>query len=159
MKLNLLYARDTLLGVIVLALGIAFGTAAQRTAERRYIKAPANSSLQQLPFSEGVLLGDTLYVAGHIGIDPKTGNAPASIDAEISNLFDDFKHTLTEGGMTMDDLVFVQVHCTNLLLYDKFNTAYRANFSQDFPARAFLGANQLLRDAHFEMLGIAVKRH
>jgi len=153
------YFRDSLLPVIVLALGIAVATAAQKTIERRYIKAPANSSFQQLPFSEGVLVGDTLYVAGHIGVDPKTGNAPASIDAEINNLFDAFKQTLTEGGMTMNDLVQVQVHCTDLSLYDKFNAAYRANFSKDFPARAFIGASQLLRGGHFEMLGIAVKRH
>jgi 2-iminobutanoate/2-iminopropanoate deaminase len=158
MKHNLLYARDTLFGVIVLALGIAVGTAAQKTTERRYIKAPANPSLQQLPFSEGVLVGDTLYIAGHIGIDPKTGNAPASIDAEIKKLFDAFEQTLTEGGMNMDDLVQVEVHCTDLSLYDKFNAAYRANFSKDFPARAFLGANQILRGGHFEMLGIAIKR-
>ena len=156
---NFFYLRDAFLGVIVLTLGIAVGTAAQKTVERRYIKPPANSSFQQLPFSEGVLVGDTLYVAGHIGIDPKTGKAPADIDAEIKLLFDAFRQTLTEGGMTMDDLVQVQVHCTDLSLYDKFNAAYRANFSKDFPARAFLGANQLLRGGHFEMLGIAVKRH
>jgi 2-iminobutanoate/2-iminopropanoate deaminase len=60
--------------------------------------------------------------------------------------------------MTMDDLVLVQVHSTDLSLYGKFNATYRTNFSKDFPARAFLGASQLLRGGHFEMLGIAVKR-
>ncbi len=157
MRRNLTFVRNSVVVLVVLGLGIAIGAAAQKGMERRYIK-PGNASFQQLPFSDGVLVGDTLYVAGHIGVDPKTGSAPADVDMEIKLLFDSFKGTLTQAGMTMDDLVTVQVHCTDLSLYDKFNAAYRTNFSKDFPARAFLGSNQLLRGGHFEMLGIAVKR-
>jgi enamine deaminase RidA (YjgF/YER057c/UK114 family) len=65
---------------------------------------------------------------------------------------------LAQGGMTMDDMVMVQVHCPDLSLYDKFNAIYRTYFSKDFPARAFLGSGPLLFGGHFEMLGIAVKR-
>jgi len=43
-------------------------------------------------------------------------------------------------------------------LYDKFNSAYRSYFGKEYPARAFVGSGPLLREAHFEMLGIAVKR-
>jgi len=59
--------------------------------------------------------------------------------------------------MTMDDLVYVQVFCTDLAYYDKFNVAYRTYFSKDFPARAFIGAGSLLRGGHFEMQAIAVR--
>jgi len=47
----------------------------------------------------------------------------------------------------MDDLVYVQVYCTDLLLR-QFNAAYRTLFSKDFPARAFIGAGSLLRGGH-----------
>lgn len=128
----------------------------QMPSKRRAINLPGPAS--QLPFSKAVLAGDTLYLSGSIGLDPKTSKAPDSIDDEIKNLFDDYKATLNAAGMTMDDLVFVQVFCTDLALYDKFNAAYRAQFSKDFPARAFIGAGSLLRGGHFEMQAIAVHR-
>jgi 2-iminobutanoate/2-iminopropanoate deaminase len=123
-------------------------------SKRRAINLPGPAS--QLPFSKAILAGDTLYLSGSIGLDPKTGKAPDKIDDEIKNLFDDYTKTLSAAGMGMDDLVFVQVFCTDLSLYDKFNAAYRAQFSKDFPARAFIGAGSLLRGGHFEMQAIAV---
>jgi 2-iminobutanoate/2-iminopropanoate deaminase len=58
----------------------------------------------------------------------------------------------------MDDIVTMQIMCTDLGLYDTFNDVYRTYFQHGFPARAFLGANSLLRGAHCEVLGIAVRR-
>jgi len=43
-------------------------------------------------------------------------------------------------------------------LWEQFNAAYVKRFSQDFPARAFLGSGTLLKNGRFEMLGVAVKR-
>jgi 2-iminobutanoate/2-iminopropanoate deaminase len=60
--------------------------------------------------------------------------------------------------MTMDDLVTVQVFCTDLSLFEKWNGVYRGYFGHDLPARAFIGAGSLLRGAHFEMQAIAVRR-
>ena len=74
---------------------------------RRYINLPNRPA--DLPFSDAVLLGNTLYISGRIGIDPATGEAPASIDAELELLFDGFQAVLRQAGMTMDDLVWVQV--------------------------------------------------
>lgn len=119
-----------------------------------YSKAP---TLHGLPFSEAVLVGETLYVAGHIGVDPKSGQAPADIDQEMKLLFDVIRADMAEVNYKMDDLVSVRVYCTDLALYEKFNTAYRAQFGKDVPARAFLGVASLLRGGHFEMEGIAVK--
>ena len=124
-------------------------------SKRRAINLPGPAS--QLPFSKAILAGDTLYLSGSIGLDPKTGKAPDKIEDELKNLFDDYKNTLSAAAMSMDDLVFVQVFCTDLSLYDKFNAAYRVQFSKDFPARAFIGAGSLLRGGHFEMQAIAVR--
>ena len=86
-----------------------------------------------------MLIGDTLYVAGRIGIDPKTGKPPEDVEQEIKILLDGSRSTLQGAGMTMDDLVFVQVFCPDVSLYDKFNSAYRSYFGKDYPARAFVG--------------------
>lgn len=127
---------------------------AEMQSKRRAINLPDKP---QAPFSNAIMVGDTLYISGSLGIDPKTGKAPEKIEDEIKNLFDNYKSTLTAAGMSMDDLVYVQVFCTDLSLFDKFNAAYRTQFSKDFPARAFIGAGSLLRGGHFEMQAIAVR--
>ncbi len=122
---------------------------------RRYINLPNRAP--SLPFSDAVLVGDTLYISGRIGIDPATGEAPESIDAELELLFGGFRAVLRQAGMTMDDLVWVQVHSPDVSLWQRFNAAYVKVFSREFPARAFLGSGKLLLRGRFEMLGIAVK--
>ena len=111
-----------------------------------------------LPYSDGVLVGDTLYLAGRIGIDPQTGKPPEEVEKEIRLLLDGMKTSLGAAGLTMDDLVSVQVFCPDLSLYEKFNEIYRTYFVKNFPARAFIGSGPLLRGGRFEAQGIAVRR-
>jgi 2-iminobutanoate/2-iminopropanoate deaminase len=122
---------------------------------RQYINLPNRPA--GLPFSDGVLVGHTLYISGRIGLDPATGMPPESVDAELSLLFDGFQAVLQQAGMSMDDLVWVQVHSPDVSLWERFNAAYVKFFSREFPARAFLGSGPLLKNGRFEMLGMAVK--
>lgn len=123
---------------------------------RRHIQLP--NRVVQAPSSDGVLVGDTLYLAGRIGIDPQTGKPPAEPEAEARLALDGMKATLVAAGMTMDDLVFMQVFCSDISLYDRFNAVYRGYFGKDYPARAFIGSGPLLRGGRFEVQGIAVRR-
>jgi 2-iminobutanoate/2-iminopropanoate deaminase len=124
-------------------------------AKRRAINLPDRAPTSA--FSSAILVGDTLYIAGNIGLDPKTGKAPDKIEDEIKLLLDSYKTLLTQAGFTMDDLVYVQISCTDLSYYDKFNTAYKSYFTKDLPARQFVGVASLLRGGHFEMQAIAVR--
>jgi 2-iminobutanoate/2-iminopropanoate deaminase len=83
---------------------------------------------------------------------------PISIKEEVRLLMDDLKHTVEGAGLTIDDLVMVQVLCTDLDLFETFNSVYRTYFHGGFPARAFMGCNKLLFGAHFEITAIGVKR-
>ena len=141
--------------VIVLIVGVLALGWSQSPATRRYINLPERAV--QAPFSDAVLVGNTLYLAGRIGVDPKTGRPPDDLEAEIRLALDGMKKTLAEAGMTMDNLVYVQVHCPDLTLYDKFNAVYRTYFGKEFPARAFIGSGPLLRGGHFEIMGVAAK--
>ncbi|MEQ8764684.1 MAG: RidA family protein [Planctomycetota bacterium] len=114
------------------------------------------ASNPDLPFSSAVQVGDTLYVAGHLGLDPLTGNAPADPAIEAEAVLDAFQATIEKAGFAMKDLVHVRVFCSDVALYGVFNEAYRKRFSGDFPARAFIGSGTLLREARFEVEGIAV---
>jgi 2-iminobutanoate/2-iminopropanoate deaminase len=125
------------------------------SSKRRVINLPDRSP--QAAFSNAILVGDTLYISGSIGLDPKTQKAPEKIEDEIKYLLDSYKAVLTQAGLTMDDLVYVQIACTDLSYYDKFNSAYKTYFTKDLPAREFIGVASLLRGGHFEMQAIAVR--
>jgi 2-iminobutanoate/2-iminopropanoate deaminase len=141
-----------------LSVGLFLGgmAAYSQGGARRVINLPSRNA--SLPFSDGVMAGNTLYLAGRLGVDPKTNQVPNDPEQEARLMIDGFKAVLAEAGMTMDDLVSVQVFCSDISLYDKFNGVYRSYFKKDFPARAFLGSGTLLRGAHFEMQAIAVKQ-
>jgi 2-iminobutanoate/2-iminopropanoate deaminase len=122
---------------------------------KRIINMPDRSP--QAAFSNAILIGDTLYISGNIGFDPKTHKPPDKIEDEIINLMTSYKNLLTQAGFTMDDLVYVQISCTDLSNYDKFNTIYKSYFSKDLPAREFIGVASILGGGHFEMQAIAVR--
>ena len=126
-------------------------------ADRKYVNVRTGDA-RALPFSDAVLVGNTLYIAGHIGTDPKTGQAPADAEQEAHLVMDGIKRTVEAAGLSMDDVVSMQIFCTDLKLYDTFNSVYKGYFHGDFPARAFVGTDKLLRNGHYEVLGIAVKR-
>ena len=124
-------------------------------ASRRYINLPRSSPA---PYSDAVMVGNTLYLSGRIGIDPKTGEVPPDVEEELRLLFDQSEAVLAKADMRMDDLVWVQIYSPDVSLWEQFNKAYLKRFSADLPARAFLGSGPLLKNGRFEMLGVAVKR-
>jgi 2-iminobutanoate/2-iminopropanoate deaminase len=116
-----------------------------------YINGRSAAQSTAAPFSGAVMVGNTLYLSGVLG-----GGATAEEAARAA--LESMKSTLTAAGMTMDDLVQVQVFAADLADYQAFNTVYRTYFTREFPARAFLGAGSLLNNARFEVLGIAARR-
>jgi reactive intermediate/imine deaminase len=131
--------------------------AVAQTADRRDIRMPGRTD--DRPYSDAVLVGNTLYLSGRIGLDPKTQKPPADPGDEVKMVLDQIKGVLGEAKMTMDDLVYVQVYCPDLSLYDTFNKIYRSYFTgKSFPARAFIGSGPLLFGGRFEVQAIAVKR-
>ena len=147
---------------MLLAMTVIAGSTPVTAADEapRYIVRDLWTGSRPLPFSEAVLIGDTLYVAGHVGIDPKTEQAAQKPELEAKLVMDAVKLTVESAGLSMDNLVSVTVYCTDLDLYDTFNAVYKTYFHGKYPARAFIGASRLLRGAHFEVQGIAVRsRH
>jgi 2-iminobutanoate/2-iminopropanoate deaminase len=109
------------------------------------------------PFSGAVLAGDTLYVSGTTDTDRATGKPPPDPKDGAKLVMDNIKRTVEGAGLTMDDLVWVQVFASDLNFYADFNAVYRTYFKGPLPARAFLGSGSLLGGAHFEVMGIAVR--
>ena len=143
--------------ILALILALGAGTALA-DSDRRFINGERSAAQTPPPISDAVLVGNTLYISGHLSVDPKTGQVPTDPQAEAKLVMERVKKTVESAGMTMDDVVSMQVYCTDLALFDTFNSVYRTYFTHGFPARAFLGAGTLLRGAHFEVLGVAVRR-
>ena len=136
---------------------VAFPDPLTAQATRQYVDPRMPADTSALPFSGGVLVGNTFYLAGKIGLTPDR-RVPASAADEARLVLEDVKATLAKVGMSMDDLVSVQVFCSDVSHYNDFNKVYRTYFTKEFPARAFLGSGTLLFGARFEVQGIAVKR-
>ena len=135
------------------------GTASAADPARRYI-APNQTlpGVAQPPFSAAVEVGNMLYVSGMIDLDPKTGKPPATAAEGAKLVLEAFKATLAEAGYTMNELVQVQIFAKDLADFPTFNTVYVTYFDGPKPARAFIGAGNLLAGAHFEIMGIAVRK-
>jgi enamine deaminase RidA (YjgF/YER057c/UK114 family) len=109
------------------------------------------------PFSHVVVAGDTVYVAGTLGLDPETGQPPADAAEEARLVMDGIRAKLQLAGLDMGDLVQVQVFCPDTSLYETFNEVYASYFDGDYPVRAFIGSGPLLRGCRFEVNGIAAR--
>ena len=140
---------------LILAAVVSISTHAQDS--RIYIEGRSAADANVPPYSGAVLIGDTLHLAGAIGLDENL-EVPDDPADEARNVMNAIKRNVEAAGMTMDDLVSVQVFCSDVAHYQAFNDVYRTFFTQEYPARAFIGAGTLLFDARFEVQGIAVKR-
>ncbi len=124
---------------------------------RRHIDPRHPSDSEALPFSGAVQVGNTLYLSGTLGLEADR-TVPSDPAVEARRAMDSLRSTLQAAGMDMDDLVSVQVFCSDLSLYQVFNEVYRTYFQAEFPARAFIGSGPLLYGARFEVMGVAVGR-
>ena len=109
------------------------------------------------PFSPGVLVGDTLYVAGQTGSDLKTGQIPTEFEAEVKQTLDNIGLVLKEAGMTFDNAVTVHVYLTDMTLFPRMNAVYTTYFKDPRPARTTVGIAKLVGTARIEITVTASK--
>ena len=84
------------------------GKAAARN-RRQYVQITP-----QGPFSDGVLVGNTFYLSGRIGLDASGKQVPDDVKSEARNVMNGIRLVLQKAGMQMDDLVYVQVFCPDV---------------------------------------------
>ena len=101
----------TIIGMISI-LAVTPLIAEQSSTSPQVINLPGRSVAA--PFSDAVLAGNTLYLAGRLGLDPETQRPPATAEQEARNVLDGIQAVLSEADMTMNDLVSVQVFCSDV---------------------------------------------
>jgi len=110
-----------------------------------------------LPFSEAVRVGETLYLSGQLGLEPGVMRlVPGGIAAESHQVMDNIRTTLEAHGFSLADVVKCTVMLADIAEWPAFNEIYRTYFSPPFPARSALGANGLALGARVEVECIAV---
>ena len=124
----------------------AFLLTAAQAADRRVIAppefAPAAGAAAS-PFSPGILVDVTLYVAGQIGQDLKTKEVPDDFEAEVKTCLDRIGIILKAAGMSFQDAVSVQVYLTDMDLFARMNAVYTTYFKDPRPARTAVGVTRL----------------
>jgi len=147
-----------------LILGIVATVASQRdvfaqpSRNARRVIRPEKAPNTGLPFSPGILVGNTLYVSGHLGRDP-VSNAlvGGGVEAETRQSLANIREVLRTAGMDFKDVTTVTAYITSFDDFAKFNAVYREVFPTDPPARATVQVSALNTGAHVELQMIAVK--
>lgn len=155
-------------GIVGAALGVMVTLMAQQesepvasppTAPVRQVIRPEVAPNTGLPYSSGILAGDTLYISGHLGRDPVTSQlVTGGIEAETRRSLDNIGEVLKTAGMDFGDVTTVTVFITNFDEFAAFNTVYREYFPTDPPARATVQVAALNAGARVELQMIAVRR-
>jgi 2-iminobutanoate/2-iminopropanoate deaminase len=109
------------------------------------------------PFSPGILVDDTLYIAGQTGSDLKTGTIPGEFEAEVKQCLENIGMVLKEAGMTFDNAVAVQVYLTDMEMFQRMNAVYTTYFKEPRPVRTTVGVAKLVGTAHVEITVTAHK--
>ncbi len=109
------------------------------------------------PYSQAIVAGDTVYVAGQGPLDPQTKKlVTGSFEQEAEQTFSNIVEILQAAGCSLDDVVKVTVYLADLNDFSKLNEIYIRYFREPYPARATVGA-QLLFNTKIEVDCIAVK--
>jgi len=144
------------LGVAATLLYLPESVSAQ-TSSRRVIR-PERAPNTGLPFSAGIMTGNTLYIAGHLGRDPVTSQlAKGGIEAETRQAIANIGEVLKAAGMSFRDVTTVTVYITDFKEFDRFNAVYREYFPKDPPARATVQVAALNAGARVELQMIAAR--
>jgi 2-iminobutanoate/2-iminopropanoate deaminase len=132
-------------------------TVPRRGGGRQVIR-PARFPDTWLPYSPGILVGDTLYLSGQIGRDPATAKlVPGGIEAETRQTLTNLREVLRAAGMDFPEVVSVTVFITSFDDFAAFNRVYREHFPENPPARATVQVAALNLGARVEIQMTAVR--
>jgi len=120
-------------------------------------KAVNLSSAQNLPFSDGILTGNTLYLAGQQGLDASGKLVPGGIGAETKATLETIDKVLKAAGFELRDIVSVNVYLADINEFGDMNKVYKAFLPDPKPARTTIQAGALVNHARVEISAIAVK--
>jgi 2-iminobutanoate/2-iminopropanoate deaminase len=144
------------LGIILLAAALLMAAGRPLSSAKRAINPPGTA--EGLPFSNGILVGNTLYVAGQEGLD--NGKLrPGGIGPQTQAALENIRKIVEAAGLEMADVVSVNVYLADIADFGEMNKIYKPFFPEPRPARATVQVAALVGNARVEIFAIAVKTH
>src|ERR1035438_7715721 len=123
---------------------------------KKNIIKPAKSAPAVGPYNHAVRIGDLLFCAGQIPLDPATGNlVSGDIKAQTSRVLENVKAILEDQKLSFANVVKSTVFMTNLAEFASMNEVYAKYFTSDYPARSTVQVAALPKGANVEIEVIA----
>jgi 2-iminobutanoate/2-iminopropanoate deaminase len=129
-------------------------SASQLSAQRENIKGESIMTKQQITtksgaspigaYSQGLRVGDFIFVSGQGPLDPATGQiVGTTVEEQTARVLENIKAILEAGGATMADVVKVTAHLSDLDLFQRYNKVYATYFPDPKPTRTTVGSQLL----------------
>ena len=110
------------------------------------------------PYSQAVLVGNTLYCSGQIALNPDDGSLVTSnIVDETHQVLKNVGAVLKEAQMDYNNVVKVTIFMSSMEYYTEINNVYAAYFTTDPPAREAVAVKTLPKNVNVEISVIASK--
>ena len=110
------------------------------------------------PYSQAILVNNTLYASGQIAINPATGNiVDKSIEEETHQVMKNIKAILDEANMSFDDIVKTSIFLSDMDFFSKVNDTYGKYFDGNYPARETIAVKTLPKSVNVEISITAIK--
>jgi reactive intermediate/imine deaminase len=138
---------------------VALAVPCTATAQRGQMPAPEFIAAgPNLPFSQAVRVGRTIYLSGMLGMTAEGQLAAGGIEGETRQTLENIKAALQPLGATMDDVVKCTVFLADMAEWPAMNEVYATYFPTNKPARSAVAVSGLARNARVEIECIAVRR-
>jgi 2-iminobutanoate/2-iminopropanoate deaminase len=109
------------------------------------------------PYSQAVRVGSTIYCAGQIPLDPKSGQiVPGDIGSQTRRVLDNIAAVLRSEGLTFENVAKTTIFLTDLSDFQTVNEIYGSYFKNQPPARSTVQVSALPKGANVEIEAIAV---
>jgi len=107
-------------------------------------------------YSQAVKTGNTIYLSGQIGFEPKTMELVMGIEAQTHQVFKNMKAVVIASGGQLAQIVKLNIYLTDMANFPIINQVMAEYFSTPYPARAAIGVKELPKGALVEADGILV---
>ena len=106
-------------------------------------------------YSQAVKVGQTVYVSGQIGLDPKTMQLAQGFEAQARQVLDNIAAICQAAGGSLADVVKFNVSLTDLADFDALNKLFVERLIAPYPARAAVQVAALPKGAVVEVEAIS----
>jgi len=133
--------------------GLLLGSGSTYGQQKRVIPGPKG-----FPYNDGIVVGNTLYVAGQGGEDENGNLKPGGIGPQTRATLENLAKVVKTAGFELKDVVSVTVYLADIREFEAMNKVYREFMPEPKPTRTTVQESRLVANARIEISAIAVKQ-